>query len=298
MYMSIQEIVDAANNRQKPIYQLAIEQEMEITKASYEEIWSKMEKNLVTMENAVKRSIEGNGVFSPTGLTGGDAVKIKKYRENGKTLSGDWMMFGVQSAFGVNEVNSAMGVICATPTAGASGTIPGVLFSIKDTLQLSHEETVHFLFTSALFGMVVANNACISGAFGGCQAEVGSASAMAAAAAVEASGGTPQQSSEAFATALQNLLGLVCDPVAGLVEIPCVKRNAVGTANALVAADIALAGVTNVINADETIEAMYRVGKQMPRELRETGLGGIAATPTGIAIKNKIFGEKKDNKFI
>jgi L-serine dehydratase len=208
------------------------------------------------------------------------------------------MMFGVQSAFGVNEVNSAMGVICATPTAGASGTIPGVLFSIKDTLQLSHEDTVHFLFTTALFGMVVANNACISGAFGGCQAEVGSASAMAAAAAVEASGGTPQQSSEAFATALQNLLGLVCDPVAGLVEIPCVKRNAVGTANALVAADIALAGVTNVINADETIEAMYRVGKQMPRELRETGLGGIAATPTGIAIKNKIFGEKKDNKLI
>ncbi|MDF2855899.1 MAG: sdaAA [Neobacillus sp.] len=298
MYMSIKEIVDAANKTQKPIYQLAIEQEMEITKASYEEIWAKMEKNLVTMENAVKRSIEGNGVFSPTGLTGGDAVKIKKYRESGKTLSGDWMMFGVQSAFGVNEVNSAMGVICATPTAGASGTIPGVLFSIKDTLQLSHEDTVHFLFTTALFGMVVANNACISGAFGGCQAEVGSASAMAAAAAVEASGGTPQQSSEAFATALQNLLGLVCDPVAGLVEIPCVKRNAVGTANALVAADIALAGVTNVINADETIEAMYRVGKQMPRELRETGLGGIAATPTGIAIKNKIFGEKKDNKLI
>jgi L-serine dehydratase len=296
--MSIKEIVDSANKTQKPIYQLAIEQEMEITKASYEEIWAKMEKNLVTMENAVKRSIEGNGVFSPTGLTGGDAVKIKKYRESGKTLSGDWMMFGVQSAFGVNEVNSAMGVICATPTAGASGTIPGVLFSIKDTLQLSHEDTVHFLFTTALFGMVVANNACISGAFGGCQAEVGSASAMAAAAAVEASGGTPQQSSEAFATALQNLLGLVCDPVAGLVEIPCVKRNAVGTANALVAADIALAGVTNVINADETIEAMYRVGKQMPRELRETGLGGIAATPTGIAIKNKIFGEKKDNKLI
>lgn len=298
MYMSIKEIVDAANSRQKPIYELAIEQEIEQTKVSYEEIWSKMEKNLVTMENAVKKSIEGNGVFSPTGLTGGDAVKIKKYRESGKTLSGDRMMFGVQSAFGVNEVNSAMGVICATPTAGASGTIPGVLFSIKDTLQLSHEDTIHFLFTTALFGMVVANNACISGAFGGCQAEVGSASAMAAAAAVEASGGTPQQSSEAFATALQNLLGLVCDPVAGLVEIPCVKRNAVGTANALVAADIALAGVTNVINADETIEAMYRVGKQMPRELRETGLGGIAATPTGIAIKNRIFGEKKDNKFI
>lgn len=292
MYTSIQEIVEAAIKKEMPIYALAIEQEMEQTKASYEEIWSRMEKNLTTMENSVNRSIEGDGVFSPTGLTGGDAVKIKNYRAKGKTLSGDLMVYGVQSAIGVNEVNASLGAICATPTAGASGTIPGVLFGIKDTLNLSHEDMIHFLFTSALFGMVVANNACIAGAFGGCQAEVGSASAMAAAAAVEAGGGTPQQSSEAFATALQNLLGLVCDPVAGLVEIPCVKRNAIGTANALVAADLALAGVTNVINADETIEAMYRVGRQMPRELRETGLGGIAATPTGIAIKSKIFGEK------
>jgi L-serine dehydratase len=293
MYMTIKEIIDAANKRQKPIYELAIEQEIKQTKSSYEEVWRKMEKNLAVMENSANKGIEGNGVVSPTGLTGGDAVKIKKYRERGNTLSGDLMMLGVQSAVGVNEVNAAIGVICATPTAGASGTIPGVLFSIKDSLQLSHEDMVHFLFTSALFGMIVANNACISGAFGGCQAEVGSASAMAAAAAVEAAGGTPQQSSEAFSTALQNLLGLVCDPVAGLVEVPCVKRNAVGTANALVAADIALAGVGNIINADEVIEAMLKVGRQMPRELRETGLGGIAATPTGVAIKNKIFGEKK-----
>lgn len=203
------------------------------------------------------------------------------------------MVYGVQHAISVNEVNASLGAICATPTAGASGTIPGVLFSIKDTLELSHEDMVHFLFTSALFGMVVANNACIAGAYGGCQAEVGSASAMAAAAAVEAAGGTPQQSSDAFSTALQNLLGLVCDPVAGLVEVPCVKRNAIGTANALVAADIALAGVSNLIDADEVIEAMYRVGRQMPRELRETGLGGVAATPTGIAIKNRIFGDKQ-----
>ncbi|MEH7108484.1 MULTISPECIES: L-serine ammonia-lyase, iron-sulfur-dependent, subunit alpha [Bacillaceae] len=292
MYTSIKEIVEAANKRQMPLYALMIEQEMEITKASYEEVWSKMEKNLTTMENSINRSIEGDGVFSPTGLTGGDAVKIMNYRSKGKTLSGDLMVYGVQSSIGVNEVNASLGAICATPTAGASGTIPGVLFGIKDTLNLSREDMIHFLFTSALFGMVVANNACIAGAFGGCQAEVGSASAMAAAAAVEAAGGTPQQSSEAFSTALQNLLGLVCDPVAGLVEIPCVKRNAIGTANALVAADIALADVTNVINADEVIEAMYRVGRQMPRELKETGLGGVAATPTGIAIKSRIFGDK------
>jgi L-serine dehydratase len=293
MYTSIKEIVEAANTRNKKIYELAIEQEMEVTKASYEEIWQKMEKNLETMENAVNKSIEGDGVFSPTGLTGGDAVKIKKYREAGKTLSGDLMMLGVQNAVGTNEVNAAMGVICATPTAGASGTIPGVLFAIKDTLKLTRKDQIHFLFTTALFGMVVANNACIAGAMGGCQAEVGSASAMAAAAAVEAAGGTPEQSAHAFSTALQNLLGLVCDPVAGLVEIPCVKRNAVGTANALVAADLALADVKNLIDADEVIEAMYRVGRRMPRELRETGLGGVAATPTGIAIRNKIFGKDK-----
>ncbi|WP_148629803.1 L-serine ammonia-lyase, iron-sulfur-dependent, subunit alpha [Bacillus sp. E214] len=292
MYMTIKEIVDAANKRQKPIYELAIEQEIQQTRSTYDEVWIKMEKNLLTMENAINKSIEGDGVFSPTGLTGGDAVKIKKYRERGKTLSGDMMVFGVQHAIGVNEVNASLGAICATPTAGASGTVPGVLFGIKDTLQLSHEDMVHFLFTSALFGMIVANNACIAGAFGGCQAEVGSASAMAAAAAVEVAGGTPQQSSEAFSTALQNLLGLVCDPVAGLVEVPCVKRNAIGTANALVAADMALAGVDNIISADEVVEAMYKIGRQMPRELRETGLGGVAATPTGIAIKHKIFGEK------
>ena len=292
MYTSIKEIVEAAKTRQKRIYELAIEQEMEMTKATYDEIWERMDKNLKTMEDAVKRSTEGDGVFSPTGLTGGDAVKIKKYRESGKTLSGDLMMLGVQNAVGTNEVNAAMGVICATPTAGASGTIPGVLFAIKDKLNLRREDQIHFLFTTALFGMVVANNACISGAMGGCQAEVGNASAMAAAAAVEAAGGTPEQSAHAFSTALQNLLGLVCDPVAGLVEIPCVKRNAVGTANALVAADLALAGVKNLIDADEVIEAMYQVGRLMPRELRETGLGGVAATPTGIAIRNKIFGKE------
>lgn len=294
MYMSIKEIVNAAIERRKPIYELAIEQEIEVTKSTYDEVWNRMEKNLETMENAANRSIEGDGVFSPTGLTGGDAVKIKRYREAGKTLSGDLMMYGVQNAVGTNEVNAAMGVICATPTAGASGTIPGVLFTIKDSLQLSREDQIHFLFTSALFGMIVANNACIAGALGGCQAEVGSASAMAAAAAVEAAGGSPEQSAHAFSTALQNLLGLVCDPVAGLVEIPCVKRNAVGTANALVAADLALAGVNNLIDADEVVEAMYRVGRRMPRELRETGLGGVAATPTGIAIRNKIFGKNNN----
>ena len=291
MFSTIKELVALATEQKKPISEIMIEQEMEMTQQSREYIWEKMEKNLQTMKNAVDRSVEGEGVFSPTGLTGGDALKMKKYRERGKTLSGDSILAGVQYALRTNEVNAAMGLVCATPTAGASGTLPGVVFSIADTMKLNHEQQVRFLFTSAAFGMVVANNAMIAGATGGCQAEVGSASAMAAAAAVEAAGGTPQESSEAFATALGNLLGLVCDPVAGLVEVPCVKRNAIGAGNALIAADMALAGITNVIPADETIEAMRSIGVRMPRELRETGLGGLAGTRTGVAIKMRIFGE-------
>ena len=291
MFVSIQELVALATSQNKSISEVMIEQEMEMTQQSREFIWAKMEKNLQTMKNAVERSVQGQGVFSPTGLTGGDAVKMKKYREKGKTLSGDNILAGVQYALGTNEVNAAMGIVCATPTAGASGTLPGVVFSISDSMELTHEQQVRFLFTASAFGMVVANNAMISGAMGGCQAEVGSASAMSAAAAVEAAGGTPQQCSEAFSIALGNLLGLVCDPVAGLVEIPCVKRNALGAGNALIAADMALAGITNVIPADETIEAMRSIGRRMPSELRETGLGGTAATRTGLAIKMKIFGQ-------
>ncbi|WEG74293.1 L-serine ammonia-lyase, iron-sulfur-dependent, subunit alpha [Vagococcus intermedius] len=291
MYFSIEEFISEAEKTGKSLSDLMIEQEMKQTQMSFEEVWEIMDYNLKTMEEAVKRSSEGDGVFSPTGLTGGDAVKLKNYRAKKRTLSGDDMLKGVQSALGTNEVNAAMGVICATPTAGASGTLPGVLFTIKDTLELTREQMIRFLFTSGLFGMVVANNAMIAGAMGGCQAEVGSASAMAAASAVEAAGGTPRQSSEAFGMALGNLLGLVCDPVAGLVEIPCVKRNAIGAGNALIAADMALAGIDNKIPADEVVEAMRKVGINLPRELRETGLGGIAGTPEGKAMKQRIFGD-------
>ena len=291
MYMSIKEIIAAAEEKQLPISELMISQEMEQTQLPRQEIWERMKKNLTVMKTAVQRSVEGEGVFSPTGLTGGDALKMQQYRQKGKTLSGDAVLAGVQYALGTNEVNAAMGIVCATPTAGASGTLPGVIFSIADTLNLTEEQQIRCLFTSALFGMVVANNAFIAGATGGCQAEVGSASAMAAAAAVEVAGGTPQQSSEAFSIALGNLLGLICDPVAGLVEVPCVKRNAIGAGNALIAADMALAGITNIIPADETIEAMRSVGLRLPREFRETGLGGTAATRTGVELTMKIFGK-------
>lgn len=290
MYMSVEELVEASMSSNTPISELMIQQEMSKTSSSREEVWAAMERNLSVMEAAVKRGVEGDGVFSTTGLTGGEAVLLKKYREQGHTLSGDIMMEAVQNAISTNEVNASMGVVCATPTAGSTGTLPGVLFVIKDRLNLDHEQMVRFLFTAGAFGMVIANNAGIAGATGGCQAEVGSASAMGAAAAVEAAGGTAEQSSEALAIAISNLLGLVCDPVAGLVELPCVKRNAIGAGNALISADMALAGLTNKIPADEVIAAMDKVGKGLPKALRETGLGGLAATPTGIKMKMRIFG--------
>src|SRR5699024_4940585 len=166
------------------------------------------------MENAIERALEG--VTSVTGLTGGDAVLVQEYMANNETLAGPILLDAVSKAMGTNEVNAAMGIICATPTAGSAGCVPGVLFALKDRLQASRQQMLEFLFTSGAFGMVVANNAFISGATGGCQAEVGSAGAMAAAAAVEMAGGTPQQSADAFAMTLKNMLGLVCDPVAGL----------------------------------------------------------------------------------
>lgn len=290
MFNSIAQLIDMANSENKSISEIMIEQEMRVSKRSYLEVYQDMERNLDVMQNAVDEGI--GGVASKTGLTGHDAVKMKKYIESGKGLSGDMNLLAIAYAVSTNEVNAAMGKICATPTAGSAGVVPGVLFALNEQRDLSKEDMVRFLFTSGALGFVVANNASISGAAGGCQAEVGSASAMAAASLVEAAGGTPEQSGHAFAIALKNMLGLVCDPVAGLVEVPCVKRNAAGASNALTAADMALAGIESRIPADEVIEAMYKIGLTMPSALRETGRGGLAATPTGNRLMQEIFGEE------
>lgn len=291
MYASIEELVSDATIKNLPISELVIQAECNDMNVSRNDVWRKMKHNLDTMRLAVSRGAHGVGVHSKTGLTGGDAVKIKDYRKSHKTLSGDMIMSAVQSAIATNEVNAAMGVICATPTAGSSGTLPGVLFTLEKRLGLDEEQMVRFLFTAGGFGMVIANNACIAGATGGCQAEVGSASGMGAAAAVEVAGGTPKQSANAMAIAISNLLGLVCDPIAGLVEVPCINRNAIGSSNALISADMALAGCESMIPADEVISAMDKVGKNMPESLRETGIGGLAGTPTGQEIRMRIFGK-------
>lgn len=291
MYASIEELVSDATSKNLPISELVIQAECKDMNVSRNDVWRKMKHNLDTMRLAVSRGAHGIGVHSKTGLTGGDAVKIKDYRKSHKTLSGDMIMSAVQSAIATNEVNAAMGVVCATPTAGSSGTLPGVLFTLEKRLGLDEEQMVRFLFTAGGFGMVIANNACIAGATGGCQAEVGSASGMGAAAAVEVAGGTPKQSVNAMAIAISNLLGLVCDPIAGLVEVPCINRNAIGASNALISADMALAGCESMIPADEVISAMDKVSKNMPESLRETGIGGLAGTPTGQEIRMRIFGK-------
>ncbi|MCC4439811.1 L-serine ammonia-lyase, iron-sulfur-dependent, subunit alpha [Limosilactobacillus reuteri] len=292
MYQSVKNLVRTAEIQQKALSELVIEAECHESGSNRKEVWQRMRSNLLTMRAAIKQGENELGVRSKTGLTGGEAIKLKKYRAKGKTLSGDVMMAAVENAIATNEVNAAMGVICATPTAGSSGTLPGALFMLEQRLGLSEDQMIRFLFTAGGLGLIIANHAGIAGATGGCQEEVGSASAMAAAAAVEAAGGSPEQSSQALAIALSNLLGLVCDPIAGLVEIPCVKRNAIGTGNALIAADMALAGCTSMIPADECISALDKVGRSMSVDLRETGLGGLAGTPTGQAIKTKIFGKE------
>ena len=288
MFRTVAELVEIAERENILLSEVMIRQEMEVKERAREDVLSDMEKNLIVMENAIEDSLKG--VESVTGLTGGDAVRIQTYMKEKTPLSGPLMMDAVSKAMGTNEVNAAMGTICATPTAGSAGCVPGTLFAVKNQLKPSREQMIRYLFTAGAFGFVVANNAFISGAAGGCQAEVGSAGAIASAAIVEMAGGTPQQSAEAFAITLKNMLGLVCDPVAGLVEVPCVKRNAAGASLAIVSADMALAGVTSRIPCDEVIGAMYRIGKTMPSALRETGEGGLADTPTGRMLKEKIFG--------
>lgn len=294
MFDSIRETIDYAVENNMSFADIMVKEEMELSGKSRDEVRAQMKQNLDVMRDAVIKGTTGDGVESVTGYTGHDAAKLRDYNETHHALSGYEMIDAVKGAIATNEVNAAMGIICATPTAGSSGTIPGALFKLEKTHDLTEEQMIDFLFTSALFGRVLANNASVAGATGGCQAEVGSASAMAAAAAVAIFGGSPEASGHAMALAISNLLGLVCDPVAGLVEIPCVMRNAIGSGNALISADLALAGIESRIPVDEVIEAMDKVGRNLPASLRETGLGGLAGTPTGEAIKRKIFGTAED----
>lgn len=239
-----------------------------------------MAKNLKVMKNAIKKGIAIEE-RSPSGLSGGDAKQLMDYLNKDASLCGQSVLKSVAAAMGVMEVNGTMGLIVAAPTAGSCGILPGALVQKGLDLGKSDDDLIDALFTAGAIGYIVTKNATVSGAEGGCQAETGTAAAMAAAALVELSGGCPEAALMAAAITIKNILGLVCDPIGGLVECPCTKRNAIGVANAMMSADLALAGVASNIPFDDVVEAMLRVGKQMNIELRETALGGLATTATG-----------------
>ena len=228
---------------------------------------------------------------SRSGLCGGDAAKVEQAAAAGKLLGGYYLAAVTAEALKTAECNACMKRIVAAPTAGSCGVLPAVLLPLARSGEASDDDICEALYVAAGFGQVIAARATLAGAEGGCQAEVGSASAMAAAALCYLKGGAPEQCAAAAAMALGNLLGLVCDPVAGLVEVPCVKRNVVGAVNAVSCANMALAGVDYAIPCDEVIDAMGRVGAQLSPDLRETGLGGLAATPTGQAIAQRLAEE-------
>lgn len=242
----------------------------------------------------MKRSVASglSGKMKPIGgLIGGGAAQVQAHMAAGRPVCGTLTARAVACAMAVLEQSAAMGLIVAAPTAGSSGVIPGVFTALQEEFSFSDEHMQAGLWNAGAVGYLIMHNATVAGAEGGCQAEVGAASAMAASAAVELCGGTPQQCLDAAALAISNLLGLVCDPVAGLVEYPCQNRNAVGTSNALVCAEMALAGVRALIPFDEMVDALFRVGQSLPYTLRETALGGCAATPTGCALCEQIYGK-------
>ena len=288
-YNSIAELIQAAKKENITISELVIRDQAEQTETPREKLFARMRDNLHVMQEAVAEGT-AQDLMSTSGLTGGDAYKMQQYSKTGG-LCGSFFGNALTRALAVSEYNAAMGKIVAAPTAGSCGILPGTILSLLEERELPEEIAVMALFTAGAFGMVIATKASIAGAQGGCQAECGSASAMAAAALVEMAGGTPEMCGHACAIAIKNQLGLVCDPIAGLVEVPCVKRNAGGVACAFTAAELALAGIQSVIPVDEVIEAMREVGDAMPCALKETALGGLAATPTGIRLKQEIFGE-------
>jgi len=266
--------------------EVMLRREVAMREQSADQVAAEMYKSLEVMRAAVRRGLTEK-VESLSGLSGGEAMRLFRYG-NKKSFSGVNTCRAAASAMAVVEVNAAMGCIVAAPTAGASGILPGVLIECGRDKGWSDKQLVAGLFVAGAVGMLFARNATVSGAGGGCQAETGVAAAMAAAALVEISGGNPLQALDAAAMTIKNVLGLICDPVAGLVECPCIKRNALGAANAMICADMALAGITSLIPFDEVVACMYKVGKDIRKEYRETARGGLAVTPTGKAVAARV----------
>ena len=288
MYNKGSELLDLCYEKNLKIYEIVLEKEHVTSGLSYEELEAKMSETLEVMKTSATSALDKE-ILSVSGLTGGNSKRVEDYKNKNKTLSGIFINSAMAKALSTSEVNASMGKVCAAPTAGASGIIPSALLSAQEKLELSDEMLVKALFTAAGIGEIVAKNATLAGAEGGCQAECGVAAAMAAGAIVEMAGGSPKQALDAAGFALTNIMGLVCDPIAGLVEYPCSLRNASGVVNALISADLALAEVQALIPFDEVVDAMYVVGKSLPESLRETALGGLADTPTGRELTKKFI---------
>jgi len=291
MYNKAHEVIKMAQEQNCRISDIVIANECKLKECSREDVRSKVAEVLQVMKEAAQSGIDKE-TTSMSGLIGGNAVKVDQYRRTKKTVCGDTVNRAIARALSASEVNASMGRIAAMPTAGASGIVPAAVITAAESIGADDEAMIDALLTASGIGQLIKKNATISGAEGGCQAECGAGAAMAAAAIVELYGGTVEMAFHAGAIAIKSILGLVCDPVAGLVEVPCAKRNATGVVNAMACADMALAGVKSAIPFDEVVDAMYKIGKSMPAALRETAMGGLATTPTGEAIRCRVMGKK------
>ncbi len=283
---SMKEIFERSARENIPFWEIVLQYDMEERQVSRQ---ASMAKMLLTWQAIQDAADSYTGTQrSVSGLVGGDGLKMRLYARRGESIGGEFMDEVIVQAISMAESNACMRRIVASPTAGSCGVVPAVLLPLCEREHYTQHELLEALYVASGIGAVIAYRASISGAAGGCQAEIGTASAMAAGALVSLRGGTNEQIGHAVAMALKNLMGLVCDPVAGLVEVPCVKRNVIGAVNAISAADMALAGIESRIPVDEVIDAMGEVGRRMPVEFRETALGGLAATPTGKAVKERM----------
>ena len=276
-FKSARELLALCKQEQCPISEIMRRRECEVGETARDVVDHQMARALEIMRESAAQPLT-NPIRSMGGLIGGEAKKLSGHAAKGKAICGDILSKAIIYAVAVLEVNASMGLIVAAPTAGSAGVVPGLLLALQDIYKISNSRLVDALFNAGAIGYLAMRNATVAGAVGGCQAEVGVAASMAASASVELMGGTPEQCMDAASTVLMNMLGLVCDPVGGLVEYPCQNRNAAGVANALIAAEIALSGVKQLIPFDEMLATMYAVGRRIPIELRETALGGCAAT--------------------
>ncbi|MBQ3009015.1 MAG: L-serine ammonia-lyase, iron-sulfur-dependent, subunit alpha [Oscillospiraceae bacterium] len=288
MYKNAEELIKQCNEKGKRIWEIALDNEIKLTGMTRERVMQHFSDRLDIMFNSALKALETKQA-TKGGLIDGVANCQYEYSK-GESITGNYINYVMSLAYSCSEVNASMGKICASPTAGSCGIVPAVLLGVMESKKISREKTLEALITASAVGAIYTKNATVAGADGGCQAECGVASSMAAAAAAYMMGATDERCLDAAGFAMINVMGLVCDPVAGLVALPCAQRNASGAVNALISADMALAGQVAHIPFDQVVDSMFKVGKMLPPQLRETAMGGIATTPAGQAIYKEIFG--------